>query len=184
MRNPFLQEEKQIMRRDRRTDAIYQRAVGDFVHREVIYCVSNLVYEIGQKNIDEWHHLFVQEDWETPALEVIRALPAEQVRELLEQNDCDFETNNEPEILATTYLQHLKAQGSLQDFCYANHVDPHQNEIYEFWIVSEWLASHLEGRGEVIERDFYGLTIWGRACTGQAILLDDVICSIYDEVMR
>jgi uncharacterized protein DUF3768 len=29
---------------------------------------------------------------------------------------------------------------------------------------------------------FYGLTIWGRACTGQAILLDDVICSIYDEL--
>lgn len=60
--------------------------------------------------------------------------------------------------------------------------EPHRNEIYEHWIVSNWLADQLEKRGEVIERDFYGLTIWGRACTGQAILLDDVICSIYDEL--
>ena len=44
--------------------------------------------------------------------------------------------------------------------------------------------NRLEERGEVIERDFYGLTIWGRACTGQAILLDNAICSIYDEVAQ
>ena len=49
-------------------------------------------------------------------------------------------------------------------------------------VAPSWLAARLEERGEVIERDFYGLTIWGRAGTGQAILLDNVICSIYDEV--
>lgn len=169
-------------KRDKRSDGDYQRAVGEFVHREVIYCVSSLVYEIGRKNIDEWHHLFVQEDWETSALEAICALPREQLQELLEQNECHIAADDTPNMLATTYLQHLKQHGSLQDFCYANHVDPQQNEIYEHWIVSEWLANRLEDRGEVIERDFYGLTIWGRACTGQAILLDSVICSIYDEV--
>jgi hypothetical protein len=169
-------------KRDKRTDGNYQRAVGEFVHREVIYCVSGLVYEIGRENIDEWLHLFFQEDWETPALEAIRALPRELLQELLEQNDCHIDTDDTPDTLEMTYLQYLKQQGSLQEFCDANHVDPQQNEIYEHWIVSEWLAARLEGRGEVIERDFYGLTIWGRACTGQAILLDDVICSIYDEV--
>jgi hypothetical protein len=69
MRNPFLQEEKQIMRPDKRTDAAYQRAVGEFVEREVIYGVSGLVYEIGKLKSDEWFHLFVQEHWETPARE-------------------------------------------------------------------------------------------------------------------
>jgi hypothetical protein len=169
-------------KRDKRCDAGYQRAVDEFVQREVIYCVSNLVYEIGRNKIDEWHHLFVQEDWESPALEAIRALPADQIRELLAQDDVDIPSEDEPDTIARTYLRHLKEQGSLQDFCSANHVDPDQNEIYEHWIVSGWLANRLEERGEVIERDFYGLTIWGRAGTGQAILLDYVICSIYDEV--
>ena len=166
---------------DKRSDGDYQRAVGDFVHREVIYGVSGLVYEIGMKNIDEWHHLFVQEDWETPALEAIQALSPEHLRELLNEDNVPFNAEDEPDTIARTYLLHLKQQESLQEFCAVNHVDPEQNEIYEHWIVSEWLANRLEDRGEVIERDFYGLTIWGRACTGQAILLDNVICSIYDE---
>jgi hypothetical protein len=167
---------------DKRSDGGYQHLVGEFVHREVIYCVSNLVYEIGTKNIDEWHHLFRQDDWETPALEAIQAFSPEHLRELLSEDDVPFDSEDEPDTLARTYLHHLKQQESLQEFCGANDVDPEQNEIYEHWIVSEWLAARLEDRGEVIERDFYGLTIWGRACTGQAILLDSVICSIYDEV--
>jgi hypothetical protein len=169
-------------KRDRRSDGDYQRAVGEFVHREVIYCVSGLVYEIGMRRIDEWHHLFSQEDWETPALEAIRALPREQLQELLRQYDFQIDADVTPGTLSRTYLQHLKDRGSFREFCDTNRLDPQQNEIYEHWIVSEWLATRLEDRGEVIERDFYGLTIWGRACTGQAILLDDVICSIYDEV--
>ena len=171
-----------MTKRDKRSDGDYQRAVGDFVNREVIYCVSNLVYEIGMKNIDEWHHLFRQDDWETPALEAIRAFSPEHLRELLNEDDVPFNAEDEPGAMARTYLHHLKQQESLREFCDANHVDPDENEIYEHWIVSEWLANLLEERGEVIERDFYGLTIWGRACTGQAILLDNVICSIYDEV--
>jgi hypothetical protein len=30
-----------MTKRDKRSDGDYQRAVGDFVHREVIYCVSS-----------------------------------------------------------------------------------------------------------------------------------------------
>jgi hypothetical protein len=171
-----------MTKRDKRSDGDYQRAVGDFVNRKVIYCVSNLVYEIGMKNIDEWHHLFRQDDWETPALDAIRAFSAEHLHELLVEDDVPFNADDEPGTMARTYLHHLKQQDSLRVFCDANHVDPEQTEIYEHWIVSEWLANRLEERGEVIERHFYGLTIWGRACTGQAILLDNVICSIYDEV--
>ena len=169
-------------KRNKRSDGDYQRAVGDFVNREVIYCVSSLVYEIGTKNIDEWHRLFRQDDWETPALEAMQTFSRERLSELLVEDGVPFDAEDEPGTMARTYLQHLKRQDSLREFCDANNVDPEQNEIYEHWIVSEWLAARLEERGEVIERDFYGLTIWGRACTGQAILLDDVICSIYDEV--
>jgi hypothetical protein len=180
MRNPFLQEEKQIMRRDRRTDAGYQRAVGELVEREVIYGVSGIVFEIGTEKTDDWFHLFVQEDWETAAREAIPQLPPEKLLEFLERNDCPVS----PDATPAFCLTYLETDGSWQEFCAANDLEPHRNEIYEHWIVSNWLADQLEKRGEVIERDFYGLTIWGRACTGQAILLDDVICSIYDELHK
>lgn len=53
--------------------------------------------------------------------------------------------------------------------------DPYQWEVYEHWIVSEWLADKLEAEGERIDRDFAGLCIWGRTTTGQAINMDSVI---------
>ena len=55
-------------------------------------------------------------------------------------------------------------------------------EVFEHWIVSDWFAYQLEKSGEVIERDFYNLTIWGRTTTGQAISMDCVIASIYEEM--
>jgi hypothetical protein len=179
MRNPFLQEEKQVMRRDRRSDAAYQREVGKLVEREVIYGVSGLVYEIGRLKNEEWFHLFVQEDWETPAREAIPDLPPEKLLKFLERNSWWIGTDEATPAFCLTLLE---TDGSWQDFCAANDLEPHRHEIYEHWIVSDWLADQLEQGGELIERDFYGLTIWGRACTGQAILLDNVICSIYDEV--
>ena len=54
-------------------------------------------------------------------------------------------------------------------------------EALEHWIISDWLADKLEAKGEMILKDFYGLTIWGRTCSGQAILLDGVIQEIAKE---
>jgi hypothetical protein len=56
-------------------------------------------------------------------------------------------------------------------------------EIYEWWIVSDWLVIMLRKAGEPILNNDYG-TWWGRCSTGQAILLDGVIEAIYDEVVR
>ena len=54
-------------------------------------------------------------------------------------------------------------------------------EIFEWWVVSDWLAKRLEAHGEPLLINDYG-TWWGRTCTGQAILLDFVIEQIYDEL--
>src|SRR5579864_5766786 len=51
-------------------------------------------------------------------------------------------------------------------------------EIYEWWIVSDWLAEKLKKQGEPILDNNYG-TWWGRTTTGQAIFLDEVIEDIY-----
>lgn len=53
----------------------------------------------------------------------------------------------------------------------------HQREIYEWWIVSPWLARRLREHGEHVV-DVDGVECWGRTCTGQALKLDSVICEI------
>lgn len=54
-------------------------------------------------------------------------------------------------------------------------------EIYEWWVVSDWLAEQLEKHGEAMLINDYG-TWWGRTCFGQAIYLDSVIEEIWDEI--
>ena len=55
-------------------------------------------------------------------------------------------------------------------------------EIYEYWLVSTWLAGKLIEKGECVNEDWHGLVVWGRQCTGQAILLDGVISEICNEL--
>ena len=55
------------------------------------------------------------------------------------------------------------------------------DEVYEHWVVSDWLAEQLEAHNEVIF-EFEGLTIWGRCTTGQAIYVDYVIEQITREL--
>lgn len=58
----------------------------------------------------------------------------------------------------------------------------YESEVYEHWIVSDYLADKLEAHGERVLRDFFGLTIWGRTTTGQAIYMDGAISVICAEM--
>lgn len=73
---------------------------------------------------------------------------------------------------------------SYDDFVnlYDEETDEYQ-EIYEYWIVSEWLAEKLEQEGEPIIKSDFGIW-WGRTCTGQSIILDSVIEKIYTDLQR
>lgn len=58
---------------------------------------------------------------------------------------------------------------------------PQTLEIYEWWIVSRYLAGKLETYGQSILND--GMNhYWGRCTTGQAILLDHVISQICNDM--
>lgn len=53
-------------------------------------------------------------------------------------------------------------------------------EIYEWWLVSDWLAEKLQQIDEVIlSSDVH--SYWGRSCTGQAIILDGTIQRIVEK---
>ena len=149
---------------DKRLNPDYQRKLSEFVQRELIHCVSCLVSDIAARDEDFFH--------------MFRTFDPDRAREMI--NDAiadDPDRGQEIEDNDLDDLQQLQHAFQLLDLdvCEA------ESEVYEHWIVTDWLANKLEPKGEMIERDFYGLTIWGRCCTGQAITLDDVICTIYDD---
>ena len=47
-------------------------------------------------------------------------------------------------------------------------------DIYEWWLISDWIARKLEEQNECMLNTDYG-TWWGRTCTGHSISMDYVI---------
>lgn len=71
--------------------------------------------------------------------------------------------------------------GAYEWVCDCFSLEPEYGEIYEHWIVSDWLGRKLSERGHVVE-SYLGMTIWGRGCTGQAIYMDGVMGQICNEL--
>jgi len=52
-------------------------------------------------------------------------------------------------------------------------------EVYEWWVVSDWLLDELEKAGQpVLKTDYENW--WGRTSSGQSIIFDEVIQKIYN----
>jgi hypothetical protein len=131
-------------------------AIENFVAREIYACQSSLVEEaLNQKmfSVDEIDNLY------RPFNGMLLA-PAVCASCQSEFHCLDSET------------------GECQD-CFEANQTP--QEIFEWWIVSPWLGKKLLVMGEPIIDNDYGFW-WGRCTTGQAIALDYVIQSIYDDL--
>jgi hypothetical protein len=63
--------------------------------------------------------------------------------------------------------------------------DDEPQEIFQWFLVSNWLADDLYGIGEpVIRRGFGQASIWGRTCCGQSIELDPTFWNIYQDYLQ
>jgi hypothetical protein len=62
--------------------------------------------------------------------------------------------------------------------------EPTYFEALQHFIVADWFADELEKRGEIVDKDFLGLTIWGRPTYGQAISLDYVVQDVLKETVE
>lgn len=164
----------------------------ELVEREVFYCVSSLVSDIAKSTAashaldveDEVIALCCRDDWETPGREYLEGLDAEELREIGQYLDVDGadawdDDADDTESMTRAIVTHCEAATEqwceLCDYC---RIDPDTVEAYEHWIVSDWLVSKLKEKGEIVDRDFLGLTIWGRCTTGQSISMDHVMLSI------
>lgn len=147
------------------------------VQREVFYCVSPLVSTLAQgidnegelgtvawqaldlaSPIDDWEEAAIQEGW-------YRTNPI----------GATYWRNDAPDRDGYAYL-------TAQEACEAFGIEPYQREVFEHWIVSDWLADKLAEKGEKVDKDFAGMTIWARTTTGQGIASDSVIEAICAEL--
>ena len=61
---------------------------------------------------------------------------------------------------------------------------PDGSEIFEHWLVTDDLACRLKEQGESVADDVCGMTVWGRATTGQAIYADAVFQRIARNILE
>ena len=62
---------------------------------------------------------------------------------------------------------------------------PDGAEVQEYWLVTNYLAHHLEGYGEsVVDSELFHSKIWGRCSTGQAIKMDWIIERIALDILN
>ena len=57
------------------------------------------------------------------------------------------------------------------------------DEVFEWWLVTPYIAELLKGNGEIILAD-YDCYWWGRTITGQALWMDYVIQKIAEQTER
>lgn len=142
------------------------RTIDDMVRQEVIYCVSALVSDLSVMDDEQAMDLCCPlEDYESAAIEAGWAWDSEA--------HCWSHS-----------LPDMPDAMTAEEACEYSGIEPYDREIYEHWIVSDWLAEKLEAKGERIDSDFHGLTVWGRTTTGQGIAMDSVIEEIYRDVLN
>jgi hypothetical protein len=167
----------------------------ELVAREVKYCVSRLVSALAEgihapeshnaqgtvlgdlawqavylsAPIDDWEEAATQAGWtQTPAGWWWR-----EPRNDDETAQADFYFLGSGPFLK---------ENTAADCCEFDDEPAYQLEVFEHWLVSDWLADKLEAHGEKVDRYFAGLTVWARTTTGQAIYADYVMEQIAAEV--
>jgi hypothetical protein len=154
----------------------------DLVRREVFYCVSSLVHTLATSygagtSLDALDALTEQAfDLSTPVPDYVETA----IEAGFAQSKVDgkwINTRSNKFCFATA-----------EEACSDAGLEPGAGlvecEVFEHWIVSDWLADKLEARGEKVDRDFAGMTIWARTTTGQAISMDYVIEQIVADLNK
>lgn len=144
---------------------INQKIKGRFVEREVLACISDMADHLFSWDgdtyaaYDEFHNFFQKVCPECGSSYGF-------------EEDGDDDGNI---VYKCCSCEHAISENEYSE------LDDEPQEVYEWWIVTPWFGGKLKSHKEVVlER--WGGWIWGRCCTGQAILLDGVISDICYEM--
>ena len=181
----------------------FQRACSAYVNHNVLYCVSSLMWPIGQdmetaaklfdEDYDDMMSWFVAEDWETPVLDYIESADLDDLERIADMvgywsdvlaeadapEGCDVEewVEAHPEVLPVlrdNVKDLITSDDEYREIAEDFGLDPEQHEVYEHWLVDRYFANELEEHGERTF-GFCDLVIRGRCTTGQSISMDGVI---------
>ena len=132
-----------------------QDKTGRLVNQEVYSCVTSMVEYILQKSWEDENAPFNNEDIENmyaPDYSDMDESDLDDINEDYHGEDfTDYDFEDKVEYLTDNY---------------------EDSEIFEWWMVSGWLAQKLADMGECV---ILGDNIWGRKTTGQAIKMDGII---------
>ena len=152
----------------------------DFYSKE-IEDLSKHIEQLDQREIDNGEFAEYEQIARDASQERIDVMQDEPLETWLADNDMRLDAIK---------AEMIKRCDDWEEFCRDNDVDTdyYRSEVYEHWIVSDWLARELGSRGHVTG-ELCGLTLWGRQCTGQAICLDYTIQQLAmelwpDEVLK
>jgi len=137
---------------------VNQRIKGKFVDREVLVLFSYPMLDVMEKMIiteDEIENLYY-DACPNCGEELERVVTEDRNSNVFYCNSCEEEIEE-------------------------NKVDLNAQEVFEHWIVTGWLYEKLKEKGEPVV-EWHNLYIWGRTCTGQAIMLDGVISGICSDL--
>ena len=150
----------------------------ELVEREVIYNLNTLVSELSHEP-NRWQKLADLGLFEhrVDNSDQIAALESD----LLDINDQIDDLEGRDDIAGVDVQSQLgnlsDARIAIETQIEALQDEEGPSEVYEHWLVTDWLAHQLRARGESVG-EFLGLTIWGRCTTGQPIYMDEVIQEI------
>jgi hypothetical protein len=142
---------------------IDQKAISDFVRREVILNVTYILSKVASldcEDLDEAVECFI---------------PVMDYEEAATDDGWELETDEGIGFINVSGAMTSEAV-DWQGLCEEEGIDPYEREVFEAWVVSDYLAQKLESLGERVVWSVCGLgPVWGRTTTGQAISMDYVI---------
>lgn len=138
------------------------KEIENFVQNNIILNQSALV-----------EHLFDTDDFQYEDIENMNIKKCSECGD--DVRECTDEEIEAKELLQGAYM--CTGCDATYGEAAADDLDASQ-EVFEWWLVSEYLARKLKERGEPVLENDYG-TWWGRTTTGQAIAMDSVIEKIW-----
>lgn len=145
-----------------------QRILSKLVEREVICCMSyemdkllSVNTELNDEDLPSWEEVENIYNYVCPEC-------GDVVSDLDEVAEEDSEGN-------TVFICNNCGNTTEDEW------DEEPAEVFEWWMVSNFLARELKKRGEVILTWGNG-KYWGRCTTGQAIMMDYIICKIAEDM--
>ncbi len=171
------------------TETLEQQATR-LVDNEVCYGVSQLINELASNDeyIDDIMEFSCKPDYEAALHEFVYYSDYSQLAELCELLNSSssvwdyLEENELKEEGLRDHLWYECTETGVETVAYDLNLDYDYKEALQFWLVSDWLADKLIEKGEMVNKDFLGLTVWGRCTSGQLISADHVIEQITKEL--